>query len=272
MDEREYELRTDELALREREVSASEREVTAKEKESHVTWWKNPLIVGLVGAALALGGNIATNILSNRASAEAEHFRAQSSLVLSVIKTNGNEDDACKNLNFFVRIGWLDDRNGAIQNVCGTKGGVPTLPASSSGAVESSGGGYGSGGYGVGGYGVGGLWLGAITTLTVRVDDAESHEPIANAKVDLEQTKVELFQPNGLISNSLGVSSSVVHSTATGATGDAVLNFVSSLDRLVVSKDGYESVRKPVSQFSLGGPQTSATVIVDLHRASTPKH
>jgi len=39
-------------------------------------------------------------------------------------------NDSCKNLDFFVRIGWLADPNGAIHNVCGTKGegGVPTLP------------------------------------------------------------------------------------------------------------------------------------------------
>jgi hypothetical protein len=270
MDDQEIEPKQTEPAPK--EPTPKEQAAATKEKESQASQWTHPLVISLIGASLALGGNIITNILTNRASDKAEHFRAQSNLVLSVIKTNGNEEDACKNLNFFVRIGWLDDPNGAIHNSCGTKGegGVPTLPATSESGAGGAG--YGSGGYGIGGYGVGGLLLGAINTLTVRVENADSHEPIANAKVDLEQTKVELVQPNGLVSNSLGVSSSVVQSTATGATGDAVLSFVSSLDSLVVSKDGYDSVRKPMSQFGLGGSQTSATVIIDLHPVPAPKH
>jgi hypothetical protein len=111
------------------------------------------------------------------------------------------------------------------------------LPAATSGAGAVEGGGYGSGGYGVGGYGIGGVWIGIIMTLTVRVDDADSHEPIANAKVDLEQPR------------SPGVSSNVVYSTTTGATGDAVLSVVSSLNSLTVSKDGYESVRKSLALY-----------------------
>ncbi len=65
MDDREYELKKLEIDLKEREVAA-------KEKETRGSWWKNPLVVGLLGTAVALTGNIATNILSNRASASAE--------------------------------------------------------------------------------------------------------------------------------------------------------------------------------------------------------
>jgi hypothetical protein len=98
MDDREYELKQVELALREREVSA-------KEREGKTSKWFSPLTIAIYVAALGLFGNIFTNMLNNRASDKAEHVRAQSNLVLSVIKTNGNEDDACKSLNFFVRIG-----------------------------------------------------------------------------------------------------------------------------------------------------------------------
>jgi hypothetical protein len=251
------------------EPAPKEHEAVAKEKESHSSQWTHPLVIGLLGATLALAGNIATNILNNRASAEAEHFRAQSNLVLSVIKTNGNVDDACKNLNFFVNIGWLDDPKGTIHNVCGTKSGVPTLPASSSGTVE---GGYGSGGYGVGGFGVGGLLSTTVLTLTVRVEDADSHKPIANAKVDLEQPSLPLiFQPQTPI---LGQpqGSTVLQSTATSATGEATLNFVSSsFENLAVSKDGYESVVKPTSQFALLSTNP-AIALIGLHRVPTAKH
>jgi hypothetical protein len=269
MDEQEFELRQTELILREREVIAREREVSAKEREPHPSRWTNPLIISLLVGALALGGNIWTNISNNKASAEAEHFRAQSNLVLSVIKTNGNDEDACKNLNFFVNIGWLDDPKSAIHGVCGTKGGVPTLPATS-GAVDN--GGYGSGGFGAGGYG--GLpWFGTATNLTVRVEDADSHQPIADAKVNLEQWQPpsRLLQPNPILGQPQGTTENkVVQSTTTGATGDATLNFVSSIDSLVASKDGYESVTKPASQ--LGAlPLAGGTATIDLHRVPTPK-
>lgn len=106
MDDREYE-------LREREVAAREREVTAKENEGKTSKWFNPVTIAIYVAAIGLFGNILSNYSNNTASASAEHGRHQSDLVLSVIKTGGNEVDSCKNLDFFVRIGWLDDPNGA---------------------------------------------------------------------------------------------------------------------------------------------------------------
>jgi hypothetical protein len=255
MDDREYELKQAELALKQREVAAREREVTAKERESHVTWWKNPLIVGLIGAALALGGNIVTNILSNLASDKAEHFRAQSNLVLQVIKTNGNEDDACKNLNFFVNIGWLDDPNGAIHNACGKKGkdGVPTLPATVVGALSAGAGAV----TGLTSQPLGGAGLGE---LTVKVEDATSHKPIANARVDFEQPRLIFTQPslNG---------SDVVRSAFTDANGltTVIMSFGTSYDGITVSKDGYETTKKPLAQdlsFSI------TTITIDLQRAA----
>jgi len=238
MEDREYELKQAEVALKEREVAAREREVTAKEKESHVTWWKNPLIpliVGLIGAALALAGNIITNVLSNRASDKAERVRAQANLVLSVIKTNGNEEDACKNLNFFVRIGWLDDPNKAIHNVCGTKGqgGVPTLPAGGAGDGASAVG----GGLGLPTYGVGSI-------LIVRVEDADSHEPIDGAVVQLA-----------------GIS---FGSALTNAKGEALLNFVYPSESLTVRRDGYRTETQFLSQSVMS--KIFPIITIDLHR------
>ena len=133
MDDRKYELKKAELILREREVAA-------KEKEGKASKYFNPVTIAIYVAAIGLFGNILTNYSTNKASGEAEHFRAQSSLVLSVIKTNGNEDAACKNLNFFVQIGWLDDPKGTIHARCGKRGesGVPTLSASSSSPLRST--------------------------------------------------------------------------------------------------------------------------------------
>jgi hypothetical protein len=256
MDDREYELKQLELALKDREVTAREREVAGKEQMPHTLWWKDPLIVGLVGAILALGGNIATNILTNHASAQAERVRAQSNLVLAVIKTNGNTADSCGNLIFVVNIGLLDDPNNAIRDICGTKGGVPTLPASAS--VEQ-------------GNTTNGLIspisqpsFGIATTLDVKVDDATSHEPIANARVDVQA-------PSSIISVSgtLGANPQV-RSTATDANGFTFLNFVSSYDTLTVSKDGYITQTASLAQVGLN-TLTTPTITIDLQRAPAAK-
>ena len=244
MDEQEFELRQTELVLREREVIAREREVTTKEMEPRPSPWTNPLIISLLVATLALVGNILTNILNNRASAEAEHFRAQSNLVLSVIKTNGNEEDACKNLNFFVNVGWLDDPKSAIQSVCGTKGGVPTLPASSGASGSDT------------------TWISSPPSIIkIKVVDADSHQPIEKAKVELEPQLI--------------IGGATPHSVVTDADGIATMNlaFPSDMfsDMLTVSKDGYEPRGvKPLSQLNSSGLSGSPPFTIELHRV--PKH
>jgi hypothetical protein len=249
MNDREYQLKQAELGLKEREVSAREREVSARENESHIDWWKNPLILSVLGATLALLGTIFTSYCNNRAANTAEHLRAQSSLVLSVIKTNGNEEDACKNLNFFVRIGWLDDPNGAIHNSCGTKGegGVPTLPASSGGSGNDTTFGLSQP-------------FGIAATLSVRVEDADSHEPIANAKVDLEKPQGNLLP-----------ASPVTQSVVTDTNGLATLNFVSSYDSFTVSKDGYGTTKQPLDQVNLSSLSSIHLVTIELHRTPQSK-
>jgi hypothetical protein len=257
MDDREYELKRLELALKDREVAAREREVAAKERESG-SKWTIPLVVGLISTALALIVNIITTGLNNRASERAEHRRAQSNLVLSVIKTGGNEDDACGNLTFFAKIGLLDDPNLSIQKTCGNKGEgrVPTLPVNAS--VEQ-------------GNTSNGLIsplsqpsFGIATTLDVKVDDATSHEPIANARVDVQAPPLLMT-----ISGTLGANPQV-RSTATDANGFTFLNFVSSYDTLTVSKDGYITQTASLAKVGLN-TLTTPTVTIDLQRAPAAK-
>jgi hypothetical protein len=236
MDDREYELKQTDVALKEREVTAREREVTAKENESSVSWWKNPLIVGLVAAALALAGNIITNVLSNLASEKAEHVRAQSNLVLEVIKTGNNEVTACKNLNFAVNIGWLDDANGAIYKVCGTTSGVPTLPTGASNWEE-----------------------GRPFTATVIVEDADSHKPIDKAGVRLIRYQVD---DDGRRNGGFKMETSF---TDTKGTTTVSLGFL--LDKIEVSQDGYET--KTVGAWQL---VSDSPVKIKLHRLPISTH
>lgn len=249
MDDREYELKKSELALREREVSAREKEAAVQEKESN-TSKLNPLTLAIIGAALGLFGNMFTSYFNNKASDEAEHLRAQSNLVLSVIKTNGNDADACKNLNFFVNIGWLDDPKGAIHNVCGVKGGVPTLPAAG-GLVE---------------------WPNTYTSLnsriltnvSIRVEDADSHKPIQGAKVEVNA---------GTLAFGLEPISSI-----TNAEGVVGFGFASTSDTVTISKDGYQTTSEkmgqmPEANLSQKGQFTilSTLYTVSLHKISKPK-
>ncbi len=154
-----------------------------------------------------------------------------------------------KNLDFFVRIGWLDDPNGAIRNVCGKKGegGIPTLPATT---ISGGGGGYGQGGYGQGGYGGAFQQWGAIYGLAVRVEDADSHGPIENAVVEA----------TGLTSRS----------AVTSGQGIAILSFALPSEKLTISKDGYDTFSEPIAQSGLT-PTAFQMITVDLHRSPKPE-
>jgi hypothetical protein len=118
------------IIIRERELQLREREVVAKEKEVSKSRWSHPLILALLAAAAGLIGNVVVAIVNNDNTQKIEHSHAQSSLILEAIKT-GDNVAACKNLNFFAKLGLLDDAKGNIASTCpGDKNnGVPTLPA-----------------------------------------------------------------------------------------------------------------------------------------------
>jgi hypothetical protein len=254
MDDREYELKQLELALKDREVTAREREVAAKEKESNTSKWFNPVTIAIYVAAIGLFGNMWTTSCNNGAAARTEHQRAQSELIQSVIKTGGNELDTCGNLDFFARIGLLDDPNQSIHNACGNKGEgrVPTLPALT--PSEWTGGALGGASNAIG--------LGLATTLYVRVYDATSQEPIANARVDLEQPP-----PISATGNIIGMV--VTRSTVTDANGFTTLSLVSFNDRVTVSKDGYETATANATGPTISSP--NPTLVIALHATPAAK-
>lgn len=237
MEDREYELKQAELALKGREVAAREREVAAKEKEGKTSKLFNPLTIAIYVAAIGLFANIYSARKNNEGTEKAEHVRAQSNLLSSVIKTNGNTIDSCSNLIFVVSIKLLDDPDGAIQKVCGTKGGVPTLPATPSFEPEQlTGSRLGT--------------LGPLLSLVVRVEDADSHDPIANAKVV-----------------AFGASS-MSRFVYTDSSGYAKLDFFNEKS-LTVSMDGYEPTTfHPAERMA----PWETSLRIDLHRMPKSKH
>jgi hypothetical protein len=118
-----------------REVILKVGEVSESKTEPISSPWANPLVLAILAATVGLIGNTIVTILNNHSTQQTEHLHAQSALILEAIKTNGDTAAACKNLNFFVNLGLLDDANKTIIGACpNTKNqGVPTLPANVSG-------------------------------------------------------------------------------------------------------------------------------------------
>jgi hypothetical protein len=136
---REIELRNRELDLREREVAATEREVAAKEEELRRSRWSNPLVIGLLAAAVGLLGNLIVAIINDRAAQDAERRRAKGNLVIELVRT-GNTETAIKNLKFFLDRGLLDDPDNSIRNALNNEKTVPVLPPSTIGDTSALGG------------------------------------------------------------------------------------------------------------------------------------
>jgi len=128
-----YRLRKLDLQLSQVELDAKKREneIADKVKAAESSeWYKNPLVLSIIAAAVALSGNIYVTWSNNRSARELERLHMQSSLIFEAIKTNGDTDAACKNLVFFVRLGLLENAHDTILGTCpkDTKG-VPTLAA-----------------------------------------------------------------------------------------------------------------------------------------------
>jgi hypothetical protein len=128
-----------ERLLKERELKVKEQEIARKEKDIAASKWLNPVVLGLFAAAFAFAGNVIVTTFNNKNTTDIEHFRAQSTLILEAIKTNGDAKAVCKNLTFFVNLGLLDDPNKTIVGTCPKDSeGVPTLPADIGGGGSST--------------------------------------------------------------------------------------------------------------------------------------
>jgi hypothetical protein len=121
--------------LRLRELTLKEREIAIKERELRQSKWANPLVVGVLAAAVGLLGNAWVAYLNNHATQKLERLREQSNLIVEVVKT-GNPEDACNNLNFFVKMNLVDDPSGAISKCKSNPTVTPVLPSQALGTEE----------------------------------------------------------------------------------------------------------------------------------------
>jgi hypothetical protein len=130
--ELELRLKEQEIKLKEAEIRLKETEVRAKEQEIAAARRLSPVAVGIYVAALGLLGNLIVARWNNNSTVDVERAREQSALVIEAIKTNGDTKAACKSLMFFVRLGFVENKDNLIVGTClNDQENIPTLPSGS---------------------------------------------------------------------------------------------------------------------------------------------
>jgi hypothetical protein len=128
-------LRELELNSREHALDAREQTLEARDLASGASAWKNPLVLAIFAAAIGLIGNVVVAVANVYSTQAVEKQKLQSNLIVEGIKTT--QQNACKNLKFFLLLKLIDDSpDGAIKKVCQPNSNdIPSLPPP--GAVDS---------------------------------------------------------------------------------------------------------------------------------------
>jgi hypothetical protein len=147
-------LRERELAVKEREQEIKHREVETKAQEFKRSRWTNPLVLAVLAAALAAGGNAVVALINGAAQRESNDLRtaaenklqaekaseerqledgkAEAARILEMIKT-ADPDKAAVNLRFLLEAGLIVEPNRREKLAAYLKdreqGKGPTLPA-----------------------------------------------------------------------------------------------------------------------------------------------
>jgi hypothetical protein len=116
----------------EREVLTSDREFELKRREQEIReadfkkpFWRDPVVVGLMGAILALLGNIYATSKNEKTSREVSKQNAdlaaktsrQNALLQSIIEVIHNDPEKAETkLDILLRTGVIDDENGKIRD------------------------------------------------------------------------------------------------------------------------------------------------------------
>lgn len=95
-------LREREVAVKEREASLRQEELALKKEDQSSSWWRNPLTVAVLAGALAAAGNAGISVYNGRSQRQLEAEKAEQSRVLEMLKTNGDADQAARNLKFLL--------------------------------------------------------------------------------------------------------------------------------------------------------------------------
>ncbi|RIA31895.1 uncharacterized protein DUF4019 [Ectopseudomonas oleovorans] len=100
-----------EKAFRDREIKIRESEVQISMQEHRSSQWRNPLVLAILAAAIAAGGNAIVAIVNGNLQRDLEDQKSEQTRILEVIKVGGNPDKAAENLDFLLKAGLI--RNSA---------------------------------------------------------------------------------------------------------------------------------------------------------------
>jgi hypothetical protein len=122
--EAEQKLKQDELAIKEREIAV--QEFQAKRAEGFIVRL-GPIGLGIFAAAIGLIGNLVTTSLQGISQRELERTKSEALLVVELAKS-GDLERAQKNMQGFIKMGFLRDPNGYLSTALENKENVPFLP------------------------------------------------------------------------------------------------------------------------------------------------
>lgn len=100
-----------EKAFRDREIRIRESEIEITKQEHRSSQWRNPLVLAILAAAIAAGGNAVVAIVNGDLQRDLEDQKSEQTRILEVIKVGGNPDKAAENLEFLLKAGLI--RNAA---------------------------------------------------------------------------------------------------------------------------------------------------------------
>jgi len=97
------------LALDERRLAFEERKWEAEQAKQPESPWKSPLLIAILTAAAAAGGNAVVSRLNADAQLRVERLKGEQALITEMIKTDGDVGKTANNLRFLVDTGLISD-------------------------------------------------------------------------------------------------------------------------------------------------------------------
>jgi hypothetical protein len=127
----EKEFRREEIELRKADQRRLDDELAFKKVEAKRSRWWSPLVIAILGAALAAVGNAVVAWVNGRDQQAIEAQKAESERILAAIRTN-NPDAAATNLKFLIDAGLITQAQDKISSYLKgrTPGQGPALPSS----------------------------------------------------------------------------------------------------------------------------------------------
>jgi hypothetical protein len=138
----EHEKLQGEIRAKEIELDIRRQELELKKEELRSAFWKSPLLVGIIAALIGFLSNIYANVQQARNNqileeqkfesvVQTERIKRETSLILDAIKT-GASVSAAKNLDFLIKVGFVEDTEGRIKKYLSENEKAPFLPSSQS--------------------------------------------------------------------------------------------------------------------------------------------